>query len=270
MDVLSPTPDAPAEVPGGRRGRKPGKPLTELELATRRANLAKARAALKRGYPPTEKRLRASLANLAKAQAARRAPQGSASARLNALKHGLFAEQTIEESVDRLGESKEEFEGCLRLFERGFAAADAEELRLVRGLAGTVWRRLRFFHAQARWEKERLQRVFAQEPAQLDVEETVARADRLVLAFMELDPFFRELSKLEARIEFWLRKLIRKRSQGRRRWRGFIRVRDSFTKTLESTEPVDRFVEYWDTLSLDEQAVVWKEFLKVTGQDPAE
>ena len=258
------------DKPARRRGRKPGKPLTELELATRRANLAKARAALKRGSPPTEKRLRASLANLAKAQAARRAPQGNAAARLNALKHGLFAEQTLEESVNRLGESKEEFEGCLRLFERGFAAADAEELRLVRGLAATVWRRLRFFHAQARWEKERLQRVFAQAPAQFNVEETVARADRLVLAFMELDPFFRELSKLETRIEFWLRKLIRKRSQGRRRWRGFIRVRDSFTKTLESTEPVNRFVEYWDTLSPDEQAVVWEEFLKLTGQEPAE
>jgi hypothetical protein len=260
------------ELPARRRGRKPGKPLTEPELATRRANLEKARAALKGGYPPTEKRLRASLANLAKAQAARRTPQGSASARLNALKHGLFAEQTLEESVERLGESKEEFEGCLRLFERGFAAADAEELRLVRGLAATVWRQLRFYHAQARWEKERMQRLFAPAPApaQLDVEETVARADSLVLAFMELDPFFRELSKLETRIEFWLRKLIRKRSQGRRRWRGFIRVRDSVTKNFEKAEPIDRFVEYWDTLSPDEQAVVWEDFLKVTGQDPAE
>ncbi len=34
------------DMPARRRGRKPGKPLTELELATRRANLAKARAAL--------------------------------------------------------------------------------------------------------------------------------------------------------------------------------------------------------------------------------
>jgi len=258
------------DKPARRRGRKPGTPLTELELATRRANLAKARAALKRGYPPSEKRLRASLANLLRAQAARRAPQGNAAARLNALKHGLFAEQTLEESIDRLGESKEEYEGCLRLFERGFAAADAEELRLVRGLAATVWRRLRFFHAQARWEKERLERVFAQAPAQLDVEETVARADRLVLAFMELDPFFRELSKLEARIESWVRKLIRKRSQGRRRWRGFIRVRDSVTKTFEKAEPIDRFVEYWDTLSPEEQAAAWEEFRKLTSQDPAD
>jgi len=268
MEPSSPNPQP--QSPTRRRGRKPGKPLTELELATRRANLEKARAALKGGYPPTEKRLRASLANLAKAQAARRTPQGSVLARLNALKHGLFAEQTLEESVERLGESKEEFEGCLRLFERGFAAADPEELRLVRGLAATVWRRLRFFHAQARWEKERLQRVFREAPAQLDLEETVARADRLVLALMELDPFFRELSKLEARIEFWLRKLIRRRSQGRRRWRGFIRVRDSVTKTLEAAEPIDRFVEYWDTLSPDEQAAVWKEFLKFTGSEPAE
>ena len=258
------------EMPAGRRGRKPGKPLTELELATRRANLEKARAALKRGYPPTEKRLRASLANLAKAQAARRSPQGNTAARLNALKHGLFAEQTLEESVERLGESKEEFEGCLRLFERGFAAGDAEELRLVRGLAASVWRRLRFYHAQARREKDRLERVFAPAPGQLGIEETVAQADRLVLALMELDPFFRELSKLEARIEFWLRKLIRKRSQGRRRWRGFIRVSDTVTKRLEAVEPLDRFVEYWDTLSPDEQAAAWEEFRKLTTREPAE
>jgi len=258
------------EMPAGRRGRKPGKPLTELELATRRANLAKARAALKQGYPPTEKRLRASLANFAKAQAARRSPHGNAAARLNALKHGLFAEQTLEESVERLGESKEEFEGCLRLFERGFAAADAEELRLVRGLAATVWRRLRFYHAQARREKDRMERLFGQAPARLDLEATVAQADRLVLALMELDPFFRELSKLEARIEFWLRKLIRKRSQGSRRWRGFIRIRDSVTKTFDKAEPIDRFVEYWDTLSPDEQAAAWEEFRKLTTRKPAE
>ena len=256
------------EIPVRRRGRKPGKPLTELELATRRANLEKARAALKGGYPPTEKRLRASLANLAKAQAARRTGPGNASARLNALKHGLFAEQTLEESVERLGESKQEFERCVILFERGFAATDAEELRLVRGLAATVWRRLRFYHAQARWEKERLERLFREAPAQSDIEETVARADRLVLALMELDPFFRELSKLEAKIEFWLRKLIRKRSQGSRRWKGFIRVSDSVTRALEKAEPLDRFVEYWDTLSPAEQAAAWAEFRKLTGQEP--
>ncbi len=62
----------------------------------------------------------------------------------------------------------------------------------------------------------------------------------------------------------------RKRSQGRRRWRGFIRVRDSVTKTFEKAEPIDRFVEYWDTLSPDEQAAAWEEFRKLIGQDPAE
>ena len=95
MEVLSPKPQATPERQGRRRGRKPGNPMTARELAARRANLEKARAASRDGYRRTEKRLRASRANLEKAIAARRGPEGNASARLNALKHGLFAKQTL-------------------------------------------------------------------------------------------------------------------------------------------------------------------------------
>jgi hypothetical protein len=238
--------------------------LTARELAARRANLAKARASASERFRPTEKRLRASRANLEKAIAARRSPQGNASARLNALKHGLFAEQTVAESVDRLGEDKEEFTRHLRLFERVFAPADEEEKQIVRGLAKTVWRRLRFFRAQACWEKEKLQRMFAEAPVptQLGLEDTVARADGLALALLQFEAFFRELTKLESQVEFWLRKLIRKRSQGKLRWKGFSPRREPGMRAREKEEQVNRFLEIWDAMSPEEKTAVLDEARK--------
>jgi hypothetical protein len=246
--------------------------LTARELATRRANLEKARAVLMEGYPPTEKRLRASRANLAKAQAARRRPKGNAAARLNALKHGLFAQRTVAESVGRLGEDKQEFAQHLRLFERVFAPADDEEKRIVCRLAQTVWRRLRFFRAQACWEKEKVERMFAEAPApvELSLEDTLARAEGLALALMQFEAFFRELSKLESQVEFLLRKLIRKRSQGRLRWKGFSPRRDRLIKRSGKEDQIDRFVEYWDALSPDEQTALREEVQKKVDAKMAE
>jgi hypothetical protein len=238
--------------------------LTARELAARRANLKKARAAPRDAYRPTEKRLQASRANLAKAIAARRRPEGSASARLNALKHGLFATQTLAESVDRLAEDKEEFAQHLHQFERVFVPGDEEEKRIVRRLAETVWRRLRFFRAQACWEKEKLRRMIAEAPApaQLSLQDTVARAEGLALALMQFDAFFRELNTLESQVEFWLRKLIRKRSQGKLRWKGFRPRRDPLMERPEEEDQIDRFVGIWDAMSPEEQTALREEARK--------
>jgi hypothetical protein len=230
--------------------------LTARELASRRANLKKARAAPRDAYRPTEKRLETSRANLARAIAARRRPEGNASARLNALKHGLFAKQRLAESVDRLAEDKQEFARHLLLFERCFIPNDEEEKRIVRRLALTVWRRLRFFRAQMCWEKEKVQRMCAgaPSPAQLSVQQTVFRAEGLALALMQFDVYFRELDRLESQVEYWLRKLILKRSKGELRWKGFRPRRDPLMEPPEAEQQVDRFVEYWDVLSPRERA----------------
>ena len=274
METLSSTAQAEmqTETQTRRRGRKPGQPVTPRELAARRANLEKARAALQEGDRRTEKRLRASRANLEKAIAARGSPEGNAAPRLNALKHGLFAEQTLAESIDRLGEDKQEFDLHLRLFERVFAPADEEEKRIVRGLAQTVWRRLRLLHAQAWWEKERLYSMFAEAPApeRLSLDDTVARADGLTLALMEFEAFYRQLDKLESRVEFWLRRLIRKRSRGKLRWKGFSPRRDPVMKQFEEEERMNRLVEVWDTMSPKEQAAVREEARKEVAAREAE
>jgi len=128
-----------------QRGRKPGKPLTARELAARRANLEKAWAASRGAYRATEKRLQASRADIEKAIAARRSPEGNASVRLNALKHGLFARRTVAASVAWLGEDPAEFERHLALFDRMFIPGNEEEKAIVRGLEETVWRRFLFF-----------------------------------------------------------------------------------------------------------------------------
>jgi hypothetical protein len=90
----------------------------------------------------------------------------------------------------------------------------------------------------------------------------VARADGLTLALMEFEAFYRELTKLESQIEFWLRKLIRKRSKGELRWKGFSRRRDRLIKRSRKEEQVDRFVKYWDALSPDEQTAAREEVQK--------
>jgi hypothetical protein len=246
--------------------------LTARELAARRANLQKIRGASPEGYRRTEKRLRASRANLEKAIAAGRSPKGTAVVRLNALKHGLFARQTLAESIDRLGENKQEFDQHLRLLERVFVPADEEETRIVRELAQTVWRRLRFFHAQAQWEKERLLGMFAEAPVRepMRLEDTVARADGLTLALMEFEAFYRELGKLESQVEFWLRKLIRKRSQGKLRWKGFSPRREPGMRKPAEEERVDRFIEIWDAMTPEEQAAVREEARQKVAAQEAE
>jgi len=221
-------------------------------LAARRANIAKAHAAVRAGnFPVTEGRRAASRANIQKAIAWRRSPQGNAVARLNALKHGLFAGRTLRASLLRLGESPEMFEEHRRLFAQVFAPQDDAEKDLVRRLAETVWRRLRLHIAQAAREHERLLELFRSAPVarQLTVEETVNRADVVALQVGDLAAFMRESDKIQSEIEYLLRELLRKRSDGKIQYWFYARRRDPAPArdpdddddTLEN-DPIERFM----------------------------
>lgn len=233
--------DEPAEKqPRLRRRRpRPGKPgrrkLSARALAARRANLQKARAAPReRIYRWTKKRRAASRANLRKAQAARRTRRGNASARLNALKHGLYATAHPRASVRRLGERPGEFAAHRRRFERLFVPEDDEETRIVQRLADACWRRLRFFRAAARWEAGRLKQILARAPRRprLDVMDTEDRARALVLALSTTyDTMELESNKLNSGIEAQLRALLRKRSGGAIEFRFFSPRRDPGSRT---------------------------------------
>ncbi len=193
------------------------RPISALALASRRANLEKARAAPKEKiYRSTEKRQAASRANLAKAIAARKSPRGNTAARLNALSHGLFV-RDVASSVRRMGENPQEFREHHTLFERIFAPQDEQERDWVRCLADIDWKRLRFFRAQAAWELARLKKAFeslAHRTMPITADETLRRAyvlSRVLSGFLEyLDP----LGKFQSRIDREIRKLLNKRSGG--------------------------------------------------------
>ena len=211
----------------------------------RRANLEKARAALKaRGYPPTEKRQAASRANLAQALAARRSAAGHAAARLNALKHGLFA-RLVPESVGRLAENPQEFEDHRRRLAQVFAPEDETEGKLVQRLADATWRRLRLHYAQARWEADRLREFFAEAPraARLTAGETARRAYALVHLLNNYEPFFAAASKLESQIERTLRQLLRQRSGGALEFKALCPRRNSALEGLEDEWTVEAIME---------------------------
>jgi hypothetical protein len=213
--------------------------------ASRRANLEKARAALAAGgHPQTEKRRAASLANLAKALAARRTPAGNAAARLNALKHGLFAKR-VPEGVGRLGEDPAEFDAHRQLFAQVFAPQDEAEREIVRRLAETVWRRLRLHHAQAHWESKRLDQLFREAPqvARLTAEETEQRAYALAHVLSDYQSFFAEAARIESQIERELRRLLRKRSDGAISFKALSPRRDPDLDRLDEELSVEEIIK---------------------------
>ncbi len=237
----------------GNRNRKPYA-LTPRALEARRANLVKARAAPKEIiYRPTAKRQAASRANILKAIAARKSAEGNRAARMNALKHGLFAHEVLAESVDRLEENTQGFNEHVALFERVYVPEDDLERKLVRRLAETTWRRLRLFHAQARWEAERLRKIFATAPVveKLTADQTHDRAFGLMELLADHGRVFYEARRLHSKIEFLLRALLRKRSGGKIQFKVLCGRRDSRLPELEKPSTSD----YLDTvLALRETA----------------
>lgn len=198
--------------------------MSALALASRRANLQKARAAPKHKiYRPTPARQAASRANMARAIAGRKSPRGNSSARLNALSHGLFSKD-VAASVARMGEDPREFREHHALFHAIFVPEDDEEREWVRRLADINWKRLRFFRAQAAWELERLKKAFQPVTGRgttIGAEETLRRAhifSRTLAGFVEyIDP----LGKFESRMDRELRKLLKKRSGGKIKYQVF-------------------------------------------------
>ncbi len=112
-------------------------------LAANRANLLRANAVPQAiRYRRTARRLGACRANLLKAQAALKALGDGSPAYGASFRHGLYC-VSLPRSLGRAGESAQEFEAHLDLFERAFAPQDEEEKKLVRGIAETAWRRNR-------------------------------------------------------------------------------------------------------------------------------
>lgn len=214
-------------------------------LAARRANLQKARAAPReRIYRRSERRRAASLRNLAKAQAALR---GHATrARLNALKHGLFARDFSPLSFRLLREDPAEYRAMLRLFRRVFLPQERPERELVTRLAQVFWRRLRLHRARAAREQEALcttlETVTGSRPP-LSADQTEDRAFLVVSALTTAPDLDKEELKFHSQWESLLRALVRKRSGNLAEFSYFSRPRDSRLVEVESLSLKGRRLE---------------------------
>ena len=169
------------------------------ELRARRANLAKARQAPHDLiYRPTPKRIAACLKNLRKAVVARRRAEGNARVRLNALRHGLYSRELIDQSIRRLGEGEREFAEHRELFLRLLVPQNETEAGIVWELSNLAWRRLRLFRAAAEREGRDLRRLLAEypEPCPLSARETERRMWALLATLDTCDRVIAEASKL--------------------------------------------------------------------------
>jgi hypothetical protein len=182
-----------------------------------RTNLVKARAAIQAGgyyYRRTAKRLAAVRANLRKAQAAR-------AARGSPLRHGLYC-VSLRRSLERAGESPEEFEQHLRLFRRAFegrpeaASPDAKLARLVQAAAEVTWRRLRAYRGLAQFEILAFRRTLEGAPVaeSLSADEAEYLGLELLTKLRDYDRAFPCIHKLNRRLEDILDAVLRRRSRG--------------------------------------------------------
>jgi hypothetical protein len=121
-------------------------------------------------------------------------------------------------SLALAGESQEEFQAHLSLFDRAFLPQDAAEAKLVRGLGEAAWLRLRAFRTQARWEGAALAACLEQAAAapQLSREVTQGLAFAVVVRVFHLDQprLLAAVRRLDRRLERLSRALLRQRSGG--------------------------------------------------------
>ncbi len=157
----------------------------------------------------------ACLRNLDRAHAAPWDPERTLRSRRNNLQHGFYAEN-LRDTAPRVGESLEEFDRHVGLFECAFVPEDEVERKIVQNLAETAWRRRRMFRAQVESEARYIRRLMRRWPPleRLTADETELRAIEL----MGLRPrdirLVERSDRLLAHMERLLRALVERRSAG--------------------------------------------------------
>ncbi len=162
------------------------------------------------------RQLAARRANMAKARAARLQMPGSyGRSRYCALKHGLYV-RTLDEAAELLGEDPLELEAHRRFLEQAFLPQNETEQSVVRRIADAIWRRWRVYRAQARWELDSLKAHLSDPPSSepLGADQTRHRARRIMDLLIGTEPLFRCCYFLVGEVERQLRALLRLRSGG--------------------------------------------------------
>jgi hypothetical protein len=251
-----------------RRGRPAGKPLNQRELAARRANLTVARSAPKELiYRPTPKRLAASLKNLRKALAARRREEASDRLRLNALRHGLFSRELVDESVTKLGEDPREFARHRELLVQLFAPRTEDEYAIALELSNLAWRRLRLFRAAAERERREVRQAIERyaRPGRLDAGETLNRMYLLLATLDNFDRVLRDAARLRDEIQQLAFMLV----EGRQEAEKEVRSQEPEVRSREPEERMQKADDVWlepETASEEQEEKMQN--AEGTSQDP--
>jgi len=138
-----------------------------------------------------------------------------------------------------LREDPKEFAGLRRRLDRTFAPRDEPERKLLRRLAEALWRRLRLFRAQARWETDALQAFLGSCPRAKALSPDLARrrAFGLMSILLDQDRLAERSDWLLRRIEHMLRFLLRKRlGHEDPEFKGIVLERCRGLKELEALE----------------------------------
>ncbi|MGD0923444.1 MAG: hypothetical protein ABSA70_17025 [Terriglobia bacterium] len=233
---------------------------TRRRRAASLANAVKAREANRQNFRFTEARRAASALTIRQAQAAERTPESYARSRFNHLKHGLDV-RTLEETLKQLGDDPKEYAAHCRRFERVFAPENPAEQKVVRLLAAVVWRRLRLFQAQVRWETDRLKYFFTHAPAiqPLDPELTRLRAHGLMGLLLDRERLNRHDRLLTVAMERELRVLLRLRTGSDAQFKFFSHETSAEEKRIKELE---REVRTYDRLASGDPEA-WKVVEKI-------
>jgi hypothetical protein len=208
----------PARWAAVRKAAEANRRNFRMTRARRRAmsiNIRKAQKASVEKFQMTEARRRANAVSIRKALAAPRAPESYARSRFNHLQHGLQV-RSLEETMHLLGENPKEWEAQSEGFARLFSPTNPVEEKVVHLLAAAVWRRLRLFTAQARWESDNLRRFLTRTPliSPLDADSTRLRAYGLMTLLLNREKFHRHDHHLTGVVERQLRTLLHLRTGG--------------------------------------------------------
>jgi len=208
----------PAKWAAIRKTSEANRANWRLTRARRRAmgiNIRKAQKASVEKFQMTEARRRANAVSIRKALAAPRTPESYARSRFNHLQHGLQV-RSLEETMHLLGEDPKEWQAHRERFACVFSPTNPVEETIVHLLAAAVWRRLRLFTAQARWESDNLRRFLTRAAviSPLDADSTRLRAYGLMTLLLNREKFHRHDHHLTGVVERQLRTLLHLRTGG--------------------------------------------------------
>lgn len=221
--------------------------LTARRRAASKANIRLAHEALRRNGP-SPAQLAAMRANIAQGRAAR-TPESFRRIGLKALRHGLHA-GSVRQTMRALGDDPRRLERLERWLGRLFTPSDEEERKVVSALAEALLRRQRLWRAEAYWQDWKIRQAISR-VAPLEgphPESTYARAISLLEIVIDQKQVRVWDQHLVSTIERLMRKLVRKRSQGKLDFKFFAYEVRRTRQRMRAQEREDAEWDFWERL----------------------